>query len=111
MLSGCHHTEPERCVDEQNHVVDPKFCADLPPNSTQTLSGDSHGTRPPYSGQVHHYRHYFGGIGPMVLGSIVNGGSYAPTPGRSYSFSSGTSRGGFGRSFSSSSSHGSSAGE
>ena len=37
----------------------------------------------------------------MVLGSIVNGGSYTPAPGRSYSFSSGTSRGGFGSSFSS----------
>ena len=47
----------------------------------------------------------------MVIGSIVNGGSYTPTPGRTYSYSAGTSRGGFGRSFSSSSSHVSSAGE
>ena len=108
LTAGCHHDDPQRCVDEQNHVVDPKFCADLPPNSTQTTSGSYYASRPPYSGQ-HHYRHYYGGVGPMILGSMVSGGSYTPAPGRSYSYSAGTSRGGFGRSFSSSS-HGSSGG-
>ena len=31
LSTGCHRQpEPQRCVDEQNHVVDPKFCANLP---------------------------------------------------------------------------------
>lgn len=109
LLSGCRHNEAERCVDEQNHVVDPKFCANLPANSTQPVMGT-----PTSDGAVfipHYYRHYYGGLGGFALGSMVSGGSYAPQAGHSYSFSSGTSRGGFGRSFSSSSSHGGGAGE
>ncbi len=54
------------------------------------------------------YRSYYGGLGGYALGSIVSGGSYAPVAGHSYSpsshafstSSSGTSRGGFGSSFS-----------
>lgn len=111
LLSGCHRTEPERCVDEQNQVVDPKFCANLPPGDTRNAADlSSHDSRPPYSGQ-HHYRHYYGGLGGFALGSMVSGGSYTPIPGHSYSYSSGTSRGGFGRSFSSSSGHGGGGGE
>jgi hypothetical protein len=105
LLSGCKQTEMERCVDEQNHVVDQSFCKNLPQNSTQTLTGT-----PTTTGGVyvpHYYRHYYGGAGGYALGSIVSGGSYAPTSGHSYSTTAGhssTSRGGFGSSFSSSSS-------
>ena len=67
----------------------------------------------------HMYRYYYGGLGGYALGSIVSGGSYAPVPGHSYSATSaaaarpvsGTSRGGFGSSFSCSGGHGGGGGE
>jgi len=121
LSTGCHQQpEPQRCVDEQNHVVDPKFCANLPPGAissgTSTNQGGYYGSNGIFI--PHLYRNYYGGLGGYALGSIVSGGSYAPVAGHSYSpssrafstSSSGTSRGGFGSSFSSSSSHGSSGG-
>src|ERR1700709_1477058 len=90
LSTGCHHAEPQRCVDETNHVVDPKFCANLPPGAQQPIVGN------PNNG----------------------GGSSAPVPGHSYGnvrggsvSTSGTSRGGFGSSFSSSGGHGGGGGE
>lgn len=109
LLSGCHKTEMERCVDEQNHVVDPKFCQNLPANGTQTVVG-----QPTTTGGVyipHFYRYYYGGAGSYALGSTVTGGSYSPASGHSYSTTTGTSRGGFGSSFSSHSSGGHGGGE
>jgi hypothetical protein len=114
-LTGCHHAEPERCVDEQNHVVDPKFCADLPPGGQQSVTG-SPGNGGGYAGNngiffPHIYRYYYGGGGGFTPGAIVTGGSFAPIAGHSYSTSvNGTSRGGFGSSFSEGSSAHSSSG-
>ena len=111
LATGCHKPEPQRCVDEQNHVVDPKFCANLPPGSQQPVAGTP-GNNGGYYGNggvffPHIYRNYYGGLGGYALGSIVSGGGYAPVSGHSYvnssgrTFSpSGTSRGGFGSSFS-----------
>ena len=112
LLTGCHHKDIERCVDESNHVVDPSFCKNLPPGAQQPVAGTPQNNGVPYSNNnlflAHSYRYYYGGGGGWGIGSIASGGSYAPATGHSYSFSSGTSRGGFGSSFSS---HGSSGGE
>ena len=52
------------------------------------------------------YHYYYGGWGGYGIGSVVGGGSYAPSPGRSYTTRSGvTTRGGFGSSFSEGGSH------
>jgi hypothetical protein len=110
LLTGCHHTEVERCVDESNHVVDPSFCKNLPPGAQQPVAGAPSNNGGSLVNGIflpHYYRYYYGGGGGLGFGSIVSGGSYSPLSGHSYSVS-GTSRGGFGSSFSS---HGSSGGE
>jgi hypothetical protein len=57
------------------------------------------------------YHYYYGGLGGYALGSIVSGGSFFPTEGRSYATSSGRiTRGGFGSSFSEGGAHSSSSG-
>ncbi len=95
LLAGCHSgPEMQRCVDQQNHVVDPKFCAALPQNANQQQG-------PGYVPMIMPYRYYYGGYGGYGIGSLVGGGGYTPAAGHSYSFSGGTSRGGFGSSFSS----------
>ena len=99
LLAGCDSTEPKRCVDEQNHVVDPKFCSALA-NGQQTVQGNPANMGGYYLNGIfypHIFRYYYGGSGGG-FGSIVSGGSYAPIAGHSYSFG-GTSRGGFGGSF------------
>ena len=103
MLIGCHKPDMQRCVDENNKVVDDAFCH----QTGQQQRPDGHG------GFVFipmPYRYYYGGWGGYGPGSVVGGGGYAPTPGRSYST---TSRGGFGSSFGGgeSGAHGSGAGE
>jgi len=104
LSTGCHQQpEPQRCVDEQNHVVDQKFCANLPPGAVAPGNAGNNGGYYGANGVFipHIYRSYYGGLGGYALGSIVSGGSYAPVSGHSYSTStSGTSRGGFGSSFS-----------
>jgi hypothetical protein len=115
LATGCHHAEPQRCVDETNHVVDPKFCSNLPPGAQQPLAGTPANNGGHYgTGGIwypHIYRYYYGGGGGFSPGTVVTGGSYAPLSGHSYSTnSSGTSRGGFGESFSSGG-HGGSGGE
>lgn len=107
LLAGCRGPEMQRCVDENNHVVDPAFCKNLPPGSTQPLSSGGNGSGGGgYIFIPHVYRYYYGGGGGYSLGSSVTGGSYAPLSGHSYSTTSGTARGGFGSSFSSHSSGG-----
>lgn len=99
LLSGCG-PEMQRCVDQYNHVVDPKFCS-LPANQT------SNSAQP-----VYHF--YYGGSGSYVYGSTATGGSFTPAAGSTYSLTSGTARGGFGSSFSGGESgggHGSGGGE
>ena len=100
LLSGCK-PEMQRCVDENNRVMDPSYCKTLESNSTQTTVGPS--------GGAHVYRYYYGGGGSYAVGSTATDGSYAPASGHSYSTTTGTARGGFGSSFSSG--HGSSGGE
>jgi hypothetical protein len=89
MLSGCHRQEMQRCVDENNRVVDPSFC-----QQGQQQRPDGHGG---FIFIPMPYHYYYGGYGGYGLGSVVGGGSYTPVPGRSYST---TTRGGFGSSFS-----------
>jgi hypothetical protein len=98
ILTGCRKPEMQRCVDEQNHVVDDKFCANLPnQQDVQQQRPDGHGGFLPI---FLPYRYYYGGWGGYGLGSVVGGGSYAPVAGRSYANRSGvTIRGGFGSSF------------
>ena len=101
LLAGCHADDPQRCVDEHNHVVDPSFCKNLPSLAQQPIAGTLSNNGGYYDNGVfmpHYYRFYYGGGGGGI-GSFVSGGSYAPAPGHSYSFS-GTTRGGFGSSFS-----------
>jgi hypothetical protein len=96
LLSGCHSgPEMQRCVDQQNHVVDPSFCKNLP--QPDAKNNTSHPGMP----FIYPYRFYYGGSGGYALGSTVSGGGFVPSSGHSYSLSSGTSRGGFGSSFSS----------
>jgi hypothetical protein len=105
ILTGCHR-EMQRCVDENNNVVDDSLCNNQPNQPQQRPDG--HGGFIPFFP----YHYYYGGWGGYAIGSQVGGGSYSPTPGRSY-----TTRGGFGSSFaeggshSSSGGHGGSAGE
>jgi hypothetical protein len=94
LLTSCHSgPEMQRCVDQQNRVVDPSFCKNLPQPNAQ-------GTQQPLVPYISPYRFYYGGYGGYGLGSYVGGGGYVPSSGHSYSVTSGTSRGGFGSSFS-----------
>lgn len=99
LLTACRRAEEQRCVDEQNRVVDPTFCKNLPAGQTAVGTPANNGGH--YGGggifYPHIYRNYYGGSG--FLGGFVSGGSYAPTPGHSYSVG-GTTRGGFGSLFS-----------
>jgi hypothetical protein len=97
LLTACRKPQMQRCVDEQNHVVDDKFCQNLP--NSQTNMPSNHGT-----GFVP-YHFYYGGIGGYDLGSTVSGGSYIAAPGVSY-----TTRGGFGGTSGESSGHGAASG-
>ena len=108
ILAGCRKPEMQRCVDEQNRVVDDSFCANQPAHQEQqqrTSSGIGLLQLIP----IYHY--YYGGWGGYGLGSVVGGGSYVPAAGRSYATRSGvTTRGGFGSSYSGGG-HGEGAGE
>lgn len=101
ILSGCRKPAMQRCVDEQNHVVDDKLCANQPQGQQQR--SDSHGGFIPF---FIPYHYYYGGWGGYGLGSTVGGGGLTPGFGRSYATRSGVStRGGFGGSFSPGGSH------
>lgn len=106
ILAGCRKPEMQRCVDEQNRVVDDSLCVNQP--QAQQQRPDGHGGFIPFI-PIYHY--YYGGWGGYGLGSVVGGGSYIPAAGRSYAPRSGvTTRGGFGSSYSGGS-HGEGAGE
>jgi hypothetical protein len=108
MLTACD--KPQRCADEQGREADPKFCANLPLDGTGTATGSMSNNGGYYGANgnwvPHYYRFYYGGSS----NGFVSGGSYAPDPGTSYSIV-GTSRGGFGSSFSGDGAHGGEAGE
>jgi hypothetical protein len=93
MTMGCTKPEMQRCVDENNRVVDDSFCADQPQANQQNQNG-SVIPRP-----IFHY--YYGGWGGFGRGTVVGGGSPTPLEGHSYALSSGkvTIRGGFGSFF------------
>jgi hypothetical protein len=95
LLAGCG-PEMQRCVDQQNHVVDTKFCQGQPSAQSQPQGKHSGG----YIPLIIPYRYYYGGSGGYGFGSTASGGSFSPASGHSYSLTSGTSRGGFGSSFS-----------
>jgi hypothetical protein len=106
ILAGCRKPEMQRCVDEQNRVVDDSLCANQP--QAQQQRPDGHGGFMPFI-PIYHY--YYGGWGGYGLGSVVGGGGFTPDPARSYTTRSGvTTRGGFGSSFSGGA-HGEGAGE
>jgi hypothetical protein len=99
ITTGCAKPQMQRCIDENNKVVEDSFCANLPANQSQqnqNLGG------PGYIPYFPRYRYYYGGWGDYNLGSHVGGGSFTPDPAHSYASRSGviTTRGGFGRSFS-----------
>jgi hypothetical protein len=89
LLSGCKQPEMKRCVDEHNTVVDDSLC-----NAQQQAK------QPNPTGGFYFspYRWYYGGWGGYGRGTTVGGGGYVPAIGHSYSSS--TTRGGFGSSFS-----------
>ncbi len=90
LLAGCHQQEMQRCVDENNKVVDQSFCQ----------QGQANQQRPDGHGGfifIPMYHYYYGGWGGYAPGTIVGGGSFAPVAGHAYST---TARGGFGSSFS-----------
>jgi len=84
LLTGCRE-QMKRCVDEQNHVVPDNLCQNQPNN------GQTNGAYGPIYSP---YRYYYGGTGSYGIGSSVSGGGYIPSAGTSYSTS--TTRGGFG---------------
>ena len=100
--TGCRKPEMQRCVDEQNRVVADNLCQN---------TGSQQPIRNSTGGFYYPYRFYYGGMGGYGLGSPVTGGNYAPLAGHSYSSS--TTRGGFGTTHSGGgeSGHGSSGGE
>ena len=113
MTTGCRKPEMQRCVDENNKVVDDKLCANQPQAGAPDYGRpNGHGGFIPF---VPLYHYYYGGWGGYGLGTLVGGGSNTPAEGHSYINStgvrSGTVRGGFGRSMSSGSHSSSGAGE
>lgn len=96
----------QRCVDDQNHVVDDKLCAGQPEQVVQQQPNGHGGFIPIF---IPRYRYYYGGGGGFGFGSGVYGGGYVPQPGRAYSRGGGffgslgrgssVTRGGFGSSF------------
>lgn len=106
LLAACKHPEPQRCVDETNKVVDDKLCANQPADGEQQQrlrEQQQHGNSGVNLLPFVLYHFYYGGSAGGV-GSVVSGGSRSPLAGHSYA--TGTSRGGFGRSFSSGGAHG-----
>lgn len=99
LVAGCRQHDMQRCVDENNKVVDASFC-----QQPEQQRPDGHGGF--IFLPIYHY--YYGGYGGFAPGTVVGGGSFTPTPGRSYST---TSRGGFGSSFGGEGGHGGGAGE
>lgn len=96
LLSGCRQPEMKRCVDENNKVVDESFCKNAPGLQGNGQSNGNNGYRGGLGGGMMFfpYRYYYGGGGGYGLGSSVFGGSITPLAGHSYSSS--TTRGGFG---------------
>src|SRR5436305_5159864 len=87
MLSGCRSADMQRCVDERGAVAPASFCQNQPMEQRNGTNFYH-----PFGGG--YYRWYYGGRGGFTPGTFVTGGGYTAVPGHSYSSS--TSRGGFG---------------
>lgn len=97
ITTGCQKPQMQRCVDENNKVVDDSFCANQPQQANQQQPPRTGGGILPF---IPLYHYYYGGWGGYGLGTVVGGGSTTPDPSRSYATRSGvTTRGGFGKSF------------
>ena len=90
LLAGCRKPEMQRCIDENNKVVDETLCKNAPNLQGNENRGGTYGGGMGF----YPYRFYYGGGGGYGLGSSVYGGSPSPLAGHSYSNSS--TRGGFG---------------
>ena len=99
ITTGCEKPQMQRCVDENNRVVDDSLCANQPAQASPQPNQNNGG--PGYMPYYPLYHYYYGGWGGYGIGTPVGGGSYFPDPSRSYANRSGaiTTRGGFGRSF------------
>jgi hypothetical protein len=84
--SGCSRPDQKRCVSQDGTVVRDEEC--------ERIDRGSFGAVGAYAA----YRWYYGGRGGHTPGALVSGGSYTPTPGKSYVPASSISRGGFGSS-------------
>jgi hypothetical protein len=93
LLTGCRRPEMQRCVDENNNVVDDSFCQ----NQTAQQRPNGQGGFVVFPSP---YRYYYGGWGGYTIGTPAGGGSYTPVAGSSY-----VTRGGFGSSFAEGGSH------
>lgn len=93
LLIGCDEVNEEvkHCVDENDVVIDDKLCEGnngvINPAVVNPVTGFS-------SPRV--TRWYYGGTNVFSTGTKVSGGSYAASPGKSYSSPTTISRGGFG---------------
>ena len=70
-LAGCRRPEMQRCVDENNKVVDDSLCANQSQQGVQQQHPDGHGGFVPI---ILPYHYYYGGWGGYALGSLVGGG-------------------------------------
>ena len=102
LLASCHSSEPQRCVDENNRVVDPSFCKNLPCQRTarrRQRSATTAATTTTASSFLTCIATTTA-ASPEVFGSApLRRQPTLPLSGHSYSVG-GTSRGGFGSSFS-----------
>jgi len=93
--AACEQSKTEEikhCVDENGVVQDESNCNNVP---TQHPDGGPVDPAHPHGGGGHFFWYYGGSSSPVSPGGRVTGGSYSPSPGRSYSPPSVT-RGGFG---------------
>src|SRR5260370_40987785 len=74
MMAGCRKPEMQRCVDENNKVVDDSLCANQPQQGSKQYQNLGGGGYVPY---IPLYHYYYGGLGGYRLGRESCGGSYA----------------------------------
>lgn len=72
--SGCRKPEMQRCVDQQNVVVDDDLCH---ATGEQRILGEKPAARSSY-------RYYYGGTGSTEPGTVVTGGSFMRERDRTY---------------------------
>jgi hypothetical protein len=88
--TGCRKPDMQRCVDDQNVIVDDDLC-----HATGEQRVLNSRVQPP------NYRYYYGGTGTTEPGTKATGGSPQPDPTHTYKIatSSVTTRGGFGSTY------------